>query len=377
MFKNLFINRNSHQFREVQYFTGPENYVSSICCLNTTNETLICVGSNDSVIYCYTLNTSEPIYKLTEHSGTVCALSADNERALIASGSWDQTCRVWDQKQCRAVFVGHEAAVWATAFINDFVITGSADKTLKLWKYEPKVECIQTFKGHTDCVRGVVVISLTNFLSCSNDASIREWNLKGESIAIYYGHDNYIYSITNLMNGFEFATCSEDRTVRIWRKDNDQQMQTLRLPATTLWSLTAPSNNDLVVGSSTGKVYIFTRDESLFASPDEQKALEEELSNSTLNMSDLGDIKVDELPTVDSLLFPGKRDGQTKLVKEGNKVSVHNWDATKNQWIKIGDVVGAAGNTKDPSQKETHNGKVRLLFIESQFCFQIKLIKNF
>jgi hypothetical protein len=37
----------------------------------------------------------------------------------------------------------------------------------------------------------------------------------------------------------------------------------------------------------------------------------------------------------------------------------------------------AAGNTKDPSKKKTHNGKVLNLFIESQFYFQIKLIKNF
>jgi hypothetical protein len=40
----------------------------------------------------------------------------------------------------------------------------------------------------------------------------------------------------------------------------------LPLPATTLSSLTTLSNNDLVVGS-------LTRDEILFASPDEQKAL--------------------------------------------------------------------------------------------------------
>ncbi len=87
----------------MQHFTGPQSYVKSICCLNTIDETFIYVRSNDSVIYCYTLNASQPIYKLTEHLATVCALSADNQRALIASGSWDQTCRVWDQNKCNAV----------------------------------------------------------------------------------------------------------------------------------------------------------------------------------------------------------------------------------------------------------------------------------
>jgi len=146
-----------------------------------------------------------------------------------------------------------------------------------------------------------------------------------------------------------------------------------------LWSLTTLSNNDLVVGSSTGKVYILTRDNNLVAKPEEQKALEEELSKSTVHMSDIGDIKVSDLPTIESLYLPGNRDGQTKLVKDGNKVSVHNWDATKNQWIKVGDVVGAAGSTKDPSQKETYNGKVSniLLKFAIDLLIDLKLLFRF
>jgi WD40 repeat protein len=275
-------NRNSRQFREVQRFTGPQSYVSSICCLNTIDETLIYVGSNDSVTYCYTLNASQPIYKLTEHSAAVCALSADNQRALIASGPSDQTCRVWGQNKCKAV-LRHQNKVTAIAFTLQFVITGSADKTLKLWKYEPNVDCIQTFKGHKSCVRGVVVISMDRFYSYSDDRSIREWNLFGEQINVYYVRDN-ICSIIKLKNELEFATSSEDQKVKIWRKNNDQQMQTMCLLNATISSLAQLSSNDLVVGSSTGKVYIFTRDKSLFASPHELKALDKELSILTLNL---------------------------------------------------------------------------------------------
>ncbi|XP_054161427.1 phospholipase A-2-activating protein-like [Oppia nitens] len=338
---------NINGFNEVQNLLGPENYISSICCLNTNNETFIFVGSNDSNIYCYSLENSEPIYKLQDHSGTVCALSVNNERALVVSGSWDQTCRVWKEKKCEAVLVGHEAAVWSTAVIGEHVLTGSADKTIKLWKLVPNVECIITMSGHTDCIRGLSVISDTEFISCSNDASIRLWNIKGEIVREFYGHENYIYSIANITGGHEFASCSEDRTVRIWNNNDSKDKQTIPLPATTLWSITRLSNNDLAIGSSTGKIYIFTRDDKLKAKPEELKLLEEELAKSTLHVSDIGDIKVSELPTADTLLMPGTKDGQTKLVKDGDKVTVHNWDATKQQWIKIGDVVGAADTNKE------------------------------
>ena len=288
----------------------------------------------------------------------VCALSANNERELLASGSWDQTARVWSGKDCKAVLVGHEAAVWATAFISDYAITGSADKTLKLWSYQSKVECISTLKGHTDCVRAIAVISDVHFLSASNDASIREWNIKGEPIKEFSGHENYIYSISNIMKGREFVTCSEDRSVRIWSNESTSQTQIIRLPAPTLWSVISLTNTDIVIGSSTGKVYIFTRDETLIANSEEQKVLEQELSKSTLHMSDIGDIKVKDLPDPQVLLAPGKRDGQTKMVREGDKVSVHSWDASKSQWIKIGDVVGSASASHDPTQREIYEGKV-------------------
>lgn len=43
---------------------------------------------------------------------------------------------------------------------------GSADKSIKLWKAG---QCEKTITGHTDCVRGLAVLSSFEFLSCSND----------------------------------------------------------------------------------------------------------------------------------------------------------------------------------------------------------------
>ena len=54
------------------------------------------------------------------------------------------------------------------------------------------------FLGHDDCVRGLAWLNDQIFLSCSNDASIRKWNLEGKCLDEYYGHKNYIYSIAVL-----------------------------------------------------------------------------------------------------------------------------------------------------------------------------------
>lgn len=84
--------------------------------------------------------------------------------------------------------------MWAVAAIpgdDHQILTGSADKEIRLWvNYQSKT----VFKGHTDCVRALAVVDRERFLSASNDASIRLWStLTGETLNIYYGHSNFIY----------------------------------------------------------------------------------------------------------------------------------------------------------------------------------------
>lgn len=66
----LFIRNND--LEEVQCLIGATHYVSSVCSLQTNDsqETMIYVGSNDAIIYCYSLQSSEPVSQLKEHSGT-------------------------------------------------------------------------------------------------------------------------------------------------------------------------------------------------------------------------------------------------------------------------------------------------------------------
>ena len=35
--------------------------------------------------------------------------------------------------------------------------------------------------------------------------------------------------------------------------------------------------------------------------------------------------KVDDIPGPEALKFPGKRDGMTKMIREGNTISIHSW----------------------------------------------------
>lgn len=63
------------------------------------------------------------------------------------------------------------------------------------------IEPVSFFVGHTDCVRGLAVLSRVEFLSCSNDMTIRRWLTTGECTHTFEGHTSFVYSLAALPNG--------------------------------------------------------------------------------------------------------------------------------------------------------------------------------
>ncbi|KAG0430309.1 hypothetical protein HPB47_022798, partial [Ixodes persulcatus] len=361
-------NEGSPDYFESQCLTGPTNFVSSVCTVPPSDQYpsgLILVGSNDCCIYCFSPENPQPLYKLLGHSGVVCALAAGQFGTLL-SGSWDKSARVWFGQKCMLTLEGHQGPVWAVQILpkQGLMLTGSADKTVRLWRAG---KCERVFSGHEDCVRGLAVLSNLEFLSSSNDCTVRHWRATGDCLRIYNGHTNFVYSICVLPDGGgeEFVTCGEDRTLRVWASGGEC-LQTLRLPAQSIWSVACLANGDIIAGSSDGVARVFTRHSELQAPLEEQKAFEEEVSKSTLPAQELGDLKVNELPGKEVLLERGKRDGQTKLVRDGGVVSAFQWVAVDNEWQKIGDVVGAP-NSDTPQGKVTFEGK------EYDYVFDVDL----
>lgn len=65
---------------------------------------------------------------------------------------------------------GQDVSPFTRPRLTDIRTTGSADKTIKLWK-EHKV--VRTFDGHKDAVRGLALVTDIGFASCSNDRQVR------------------------------------------------------------------------------------------------------------------------------------------------------------------------------------------------------------
>uniref|UniRef100_A0A8D3DNM3 Phospholipase A-2-activating protein n=1 Tax=Scophthalmus maximus TaxID=52904 RepID=A0A8D3DNM3_SCOMX len=353
-------------FTEMHCMSGHSNYVSCVCMIAPTDtypQGLIATGGHDNKICVFKLDQPQPLFTLEGHKDTVCALSSGKFGTLL-SGSWDTTAKVWLNEKCMMTLQGHTAAVWAVVILPEqgLMLTGSADKTIKLWKAG---RCERTYTGHEGYVRGLAVISNTEFFSCSNDSSIRRWHVTGECLQVYHSHTDYIYSLAVFPNCQDFVSTGEDRTLRIWRQG--ECSQTIRLPALSVWCCCILPNGDIAVGASDGVIRVFTQAEDRIASVEDLQAFEEELSKATIDpkTGTLGDIKLEDLPGREHLLEPGNRDGQTRLIKDGQKAEAYQWSVSDARWVKIGDVV--EGSNQQTSKSVMYEGK------EYDFVFTIEV----
>ncbi|KAK7082303.1 hypothetical protein SK128_004896 [Halocaridina rubra] len=361
-------------YEEKQTYTGHSGYVTSICAIPGNSENpdgFVVTGSRDTTILVFPLGGGSPVHTLTGHSDTVSSLFWSSD--ILISGSWDHSARLWKGWECVYEMNAHAGPVWSVVVLPrpnqgsssqpPSVLTASADKTIKLWK-DGKV-CI-TFKGHKDCVRDLSVMSDTHFLSCSNDASVMLWAVSGECLATYYGHSNFIYSINCIGGSTGFITGGEDRTLRVWRSDGTC-VQTIHLPAQSVWAVASLPNSDIVCGTSDGMCRIFSASKECQADAEDQKAFEDSVAKSTMTVGDVGGIKKSDLPGKEALFAPGKRDGHTIMIREGDKVNCYAWSAADQQWSAVGEVVGGAGGSQETSGKVLYEGK------EYDFVFEVEL----
>jgi WD40 repeat protein len=127
-------------------------------------------------------------------------------------------CRARHQtgKELRA-FKGHEGWVVSVAFSPDgaHVLTGSTDKTSRLWDIETGKE-LRDFKGHEGTVDSVAFSpDGAHMLTGSLDKTARLWDTVTGTQFQVFKHEDFVLSAFS-PDGARVLTDSKDKTVRLW-----------------------------------------------------------------------------------------------------------------------------------------------------------------
>lgn len=181
-------------------------------------------------------NKTYLIQVLDEHEGGINCASLSEDGSVLATGSEDRNARLWSAKtdrcECIGILKGHEDYINCILIEENFVVTGSADKTLRKWDMST-CDCLHVFRGHNSLVNRVICTG--DFLfSSSYDRTSRCWDFDtGECIRVFTGHKRGVYPLIfipgddeedeNLDEQLEWGgntdvliTGSADFTARLW-----------------------------------------------------------------------------------------------------------------------------------------------------------------
>ena len=194
-------------------------------------------GASDPVIFTATVSketlaTATPWRTLTEHKDRVLSVAYSPDGSLIATGSSDNTIRLWDGAtgQRKKILMGHTGEVYSVAFSPDglTLASGSGDDTIRLWDVETQKNKLE-FNGHSFAVTAVAYSADgSEIASGTLEGDIHLWDaVTGEHKTSLTGHEGNVSSIVFSPDRLLIASGGTDRIVRLWDAVTGQQRETI------------------------------------------------------------------------------------------------------------------------------------------------------
>ena len=189
-------------------------------------------GSWDQTVRLWDVETEQLLHILTDHTGEVNSVAFSLDGGTLASGSWDGTIRLWNPNtgKLKRTLTDNMGGVGSVVFSPDgkMLASGSADAKIRLWNTTTwQVE--RTLTGHTLVVDSVAFSPDGGILaSGSRDKTIRLWNPNnGKHIRTLTGHTNDVLRMAFSPDGGILASGGLDGTIRLWNPHAGENTRTL------------------------------------------------------------------------------------------------------------------------------------------------------
>ncbi|KAJ1036332.1 hypothetical protein NDA13_000212 [Ustilago tritici] len=229
----------------------------------------VLMGNLDSQIRCFEpLRSDKPIQTLSDHWDNISVLKAHDcpqrlaeergeqqaQPSVYLTSSADMFIRLFHGETLHTVYAGHQDVVRSLACLPPLP---TPHKQL-----EDRHACLPPLYDNEQL-----------FASTSNDGTIRIWSLDprrsacqgngGDALRLLKGHTSLVYDLAAYIQHDAKAprlmSSGEDGTLRVWNWLSNELLQTVHVPAVSVWSIAVlPELQDLVVGCSDGLVRVYS-----------------------------------------------------------------------------------------------------------------------
>jgi WD40 repeat protein len=222
---------------------GPlEGHTTSVLCLKfdkSEKEDVIISASSDGSFIIWEFSTGELKKRVNRaHESSILNLCFDEN--YLVTCSKDKLIKVWNRKRLLfrdaantsdenesgyrppysviRTLAGHTAGINTIQLDKSEIISGSGDRTIKVWSLETG-ECLKTIQGHT---KGIACLQLDGrrIISGSNDLAVRIFDrATGEEECCLIGHTDLVRCLQVSFADNRIVSGSYDGTIVVWQQD--------------------------------------------------------------------------------------------------------------------------------------------------------------
>ncbi|KAM6933387.1 autophagy-related protein 16-1 [Xenentodon cancila] len=200
---------------------------------------------------------------LTGSNAGITSIEFDSAGSYLLAASNDFASRIWtvDDFRLRHTLTGHSGKVLSARFLldNARIVSGSYDRTLKLWDLRSKV-CMKTVFAGSSC--NDIVCTEQCVMSGHFDKKVRFWDIRAESIVRELELLGRVTSLDLNHDRTELLTCSRDDLLKIIDLRTNSVRQTFSTQGFKCgadWTRVtfSPDGSYVVGGSADGALYIW------------------------------------------------------------------------------------------------------------------------
>ncbi|WP_199248326.1 serine/threonine-protein kinase [[Phormidium] sp. ETS-05] len=222
-----------------------------------------------------TVPTYRPLHSFQAHTGTVRALAINPDGKLLATGSDDNTIKLWeiDSGKQLLTLASHSNWVTSLAFHPDGkrLVSGSYDTTIKLWQL-PDGQLIRTLTAHTREVFCVAFSPDGTRMASGSYQNVNLWNLRdgfmhllmGDTFRTLSGHIKWVNAVAFSPDGKVLASGGGDNMIKLWDVAKGEELRKLQGHRAGVLSLNfSPDGAVLASGSYDKTVKLWRRVDGL------------------------------------------------------------------------------------------------------------------
>ena len=209
--------------------------------------------SQDGYVKMYDIQTDKE-KNLQMHLNEVYCLSISEDRKYIASGSKDNTVRVWDipKERKKMILNDHPAAIYAVIITtnNKYILSGLENGDVFIWDFNTKRKIQELKKFHAERVRSFLLLDEDFVITASKDKLVRIFSLENPKRKCrLIGHCQEICSLAFDKDTKTLFSGSSDKTVKVW--NFGQRVKTLEQKQSNFITSVAVCHKNQIVACGT------------------------------------------------------------------------------------------------------------------------------